>query len=561
MNEKEGNTVPTLKGSKTESNLKEAFAGESQANRRYLYFAQKADIEGYPDVAALFRSVAEGETGHAFGHFDFLREVGDPVTGVPVGATADNLKSAIEGETYEYTEMYPGSPGRRATRGSRKSPTGSRRWPAPRRATPVASPKASSRSPEPRRPAAEVVTGRSPGRRVRAGPASPGRPDACTEDVDRRTTSWTPAPGARRSTTSRTSAPTSAAATPTARQIIELKRRRRVAVGPIVSLVFENRETMRSQVQEMARAERMVTDEQIQSELDVYNALIPEPGELSATLFIELTEEDALRDWLPRLVGIERSVVLRSGAGRRDRDGGRSPCGPCPRPPTRRPSPGPRSRPSVHYVRFALDPAQVERFAAGPVALAVDHPEYRAEPSVRRGPGRAARPTSGPDADAPTCASGLARSGGHGRAAGPGPAPGGRPDQGVLYTGRDACAILSVPLISLPRGPLSLVTGCWRRITTKRKIQTHRVLEEVTLMTAPSAASWRKRAACQGIDPEVFYPVSDEDAEEAKAICAVCPVRQACLEHALAHREREGVWGGATERERRRILRQRRKSA
>jgi rubrerythrin len=101
-------TVPKLKGSKTEANLKEAFAGESQANRRYLYFAQKADVEGYPDVAALFRSVAEGETGHAFGHFDFLREVGDPVTGVPVGPTADNLKSAVEGETYEYTEMYPG---------------------------------------------------------------------------------------------------------------------------------------------------------------------------------------------------------------------------------------------------------------------------------------------------------------------------------------------------------------------------------------------------------------------------------------------------------------------
>ena len=77
--------MPNSKGSKTEANLKEAFAGESQANRRYLYFAQKADVEGYPDVAALFRSVAEGETGHAFGHFDFLREVGDPVTGVPVG--------------------------------------------------------------------------------------------------------------------------------------------------------------------------------------------------------------------------------------------------------------------------------------------------------------------------------------------------------------------------------------------------------------------------------------------------------------------------------------------
>jgi rubrerythrin len=100
--------VTELKNSKTEENLKVAFAGESQANRRYLYFAQKADVEGYPDVAALFRSVAEGETGHAFGHFDFLRLVGDPVTGVPVGTTEQNLKSAIEGETYEYSEMYPG---------------------------------------------------------------------------------------------------------------------------------------------------------------------------------------------------------------------------------------------------------------------------------------------------------------------------------------------------------------------------------------------------------------------------------------------------------------------
>lgn len=100
--------MPELRNSKTEANLKEAFAGESQANRRYLYFAQKADVEGYPDAAALFRSVAEGETGHAFGHFDFLREVGDPVTGVAIGSTQDNLRSAIAGETYEYSEMYPG---------------------------------------------------------------------------------------------------------------------------------------------------------------------------------------------------------------------------------------------------------------------------------------------------------------------------------------------------------------------------------------------------------------------------------------------------------------------
>ena len=100
--------MPELKGSKTHANLKEAFAGESQANRRYLYFAQKADIEGYPDISTLFRSIAEGETGHAFGHFDFLAAAGDPVTDQPVGATEDNLRSAIHGETYEYTEMYPG---------------------------------------------------------------------------------------------------------------------------------------------------------------------------------------------------------------------------------------------------------------------------------------------------------------------------------------------------------------------------------------------------------------------------------------------------------------------
>ena len=98
----------SLKGSKTEENLKEAFAGESQANRRYLYFAQKADIEGYNDVASVFRSTAEGETGHAHGHLEYLEEVGDPATGKPIGDTKDNLVSAVAGETHEYTDMYPG---------------------------------------------------------------------------------------------------------------------------------------------------------------------------------------------------------------------------------------------------------------------------------------------------------------------------------------------------------------------------------------------------------------------------------------------------------------------
>ena len=100
--------MANLKGSKTEQCLKDAFAGESQANRRYLYFANKADVEGQNDVAALFRSTAEGETGHAHGHLDYLAQVGDPATGMPIGDSASNLKSAVAGETHEYTDMYPG---------------------------------------------------------------------------------------------------------------------------------------------------------------------------------------------------------------------------------------------------------------------------------------------------------------------------------------------------------------------------------------------------------------------------------------------------------------------
>ncbi len=97
----------SLKGSKTEQNLKDAFAGESQANRRYMYFAAIADVEGFNDVSAVFRSTAEGETGHAHGHLEFLEEVGDPTTGLPIGNTEANLKASIAGETYEYTDMYP----------------------------------------------------------------------------------------------------------------------------------------------------------------------------------------------------------------------------------------------------------------------------------------------------------------------------------------------------------------------------------------------------------------------------------------------------------------------
>jgi len=100
--------MPELNGSKTHQNLKDAFAGESQANRRYLYFAKIADVEGYPEVAGNFRQTAEGETGHAHGHLDYLKKVGDPATGLSIGSTDENLKAAIAGETHEYTNMYPG---------------------------------------------------------------------------------------------------------------------------------------------------------------------------------------------------------------------------------------------------------------------------------------------------------------------------------------------------------------------------------------------------------------------------------------------------------------------
>ena len=98
----------SLEGTQNHENLKAAFAGESQANRRYLYFAKVADVEGYPDIAGNFRDTAEGETGHAHGHLDYMQSTGDPATGLPIGETAENLAAAVAGETHEYTEMYPG---------------------------------------------------------------------------------------------------------------------------------------------------------------------------------------------------------------------------------------------------------------------------------------------------------------------------------------------------------------------------------------------------------------------------------------------------------------------
>jgi Protein of unknown function (DUF3501) len=158
------------------------------------------------------------------------------------------------------------------------------------------------------------------------------------------------------------------------RHVIALKRRRRVALGDFVTLLFENERTIRFQIQEMARAEKLISDEAIETELRIYNPLIPEPGQLCATLFIELTSKEALIEWLPRLVGIERSVALRLADGELvravvDEDHERQL--------TRD-----EVTASVHYVRWDLTADQVARFGAGPVALVSDHPEYAVETAL-----------------------------------------------------------------------------------------------------------------------------------------------------------------------------------
>ncbi len=154
-------------------------------------------------------------------------------------------------------------------------------------------------------------------------------------------------------------------------RIIDLKRVRRIPVGPHLSVVFENADTIRFQIQEMARVERILSDDAIQAELDAYNPLIPDRGELCATLFIELTSKEELMGWLPKLVGIERSVVLRLGDGTEARAA------------PERSHEAQLTREevtaAVHYVHFRLDEAQVKAFEAGPVTLATDHPSYRQE--------------------------------------------------------------------------------------------------------------------------------------------------------------------------------------
>jgi hypothetical protein len=158
--------------------------------------------------------------------------------------------------------------------------------------------------------------------------------------------------------------------------VIEVKRRRRVHLGTVVTVVFENRDTMRFQVQEMARVERIMTDDGIQDELDVYNPMVPEPGELCATLFLELTSEDQMREYLPKLVGVERSLVFLLGQGA----GAEAGAGEEVRCTVEAAHEGQLTREhvtaAVHFVQFRFTPAQVARFTDG-VVLAVDHPAYR----------------------------------------------------------------------------------------------------------------------------------------------------------------------------------------
>jgi hypothetical protein len=161
-------------------------------------------------------------------------------------------------------------------------------------------------------------------------------------------------------------------------RVMELKGRRRVHVGPFVTFVFENRDTIRFQIQEMARVEKIISDEGIEAELRAYNPLIPEPGHLSTTMFIELTTDAELREWLPQLVGIERAIELRVGPAAE-----RVPC--VVDPDHEKQLTREETTASVHYVSFALAPQQIEAFAEGPVVLAVTHPAYEHELTLEEG--------------------------------------------------------------------------------------------------------------------------------------------------------------------------------
>lgn len=150
--------------------------------------------------------------------------------------------------------------------------------------------------------------------------------------------------------------------------VMETKRRRRISFGTIIALMFENRDTMRLQVQEMARVEKLITDDAIQLEIDTYNSMIPDPGQLCATLFLELTSDDQMREWLPKLLGIERAFVIVLPNGERvrsitdERHAAQL---------TRE-----EVTAAVHYIRFEFTPEQVDSFSSGAVRIDIDHPDY-----------------------------------------------------------------------------------------------------------------------------------------------------------------------------------------
>jgi hypothetical protein len=156
------------------------------------------------------------------------------------------------------------------------------------------------------------------------------------------------------------------------RHIIDLKRRRRVELGTLMTIVFENTDTMRWQVQEMARVERMLRDEQIEHEVKTYNELIPDPGQLSATLLLELTTESQLREWLPKLVGVQRSILIQVG----DLEPVRG------RPQDEERLTREDTTAAVHFVKFDFSPEQIDAFEAGPVHIVVDHPAYREDVEI-----------------------------------------------------------------------------------------------------------------------------------------------------------------------------------
>jgi hypothetical protein len=152
------------------------------------------------------------------------------------------------------------------------------------------------------------------------------------------------------------------------RHIVDMKKRRRMQLGDLLTITFENTGTMRFQVQEMARIERMLTDEQIQNELDTYNQLIPDANELSGTLFVEIDDKERLYEWLPKLVGIQRAVSIWL------HDGSSVPSSPEDEERLTREE----TTTTVHYLKFRFAPEQVDAFAAGPVQIVVDHPNYDA---------------------------------------------------------------------------------------------------------------------------------------------------------------------------------------